>query len=255
MVEPGCQFVNPLTDEIKYVVNTRGENLLLEQIVAQTSDKVEIMVDGLIQIKVEDPEKAIFQVTNATSAIKMFASSSLRTIIGKLSFDELNSSKDAVSKAVKNDLKKPLKGWGINMNGFSIKSLKPVNKKIVEVMKSQIDAEQNQKGTEKKADSDKMVKENKAKADRYEKEKEADGKARYILSEAHGTSSAVVKSAQGMAESMQVLIDKASSEGGLEVLKLRIKQEYIDSMKNLSNSKSNNTCLGQDFTDITNFID
>lgn len=47
-----------------------------------------------------------------------------------------------------------------------------------------------------------------------------------------------------MAESMQVLIDKASNEGGLEVLKLRIKQEYIDSMKNLSQCKSNHSNIG-----------
>lgn len=166
MVEPGCQFVNPCTDEIKQVINTKGENLVLEQIVAFTSDKVDIVVDGLIQIKVVDAEKAIFEVTNAISAIKMFASSSLRTIIGKLSFDELNSSKDEVSKAVKKDLKKPLKGWGIELNGFTIKSLKPVNSKIKDVMKTQISAEQDQKETEKKADSDKVLKENKAKAER-----------------------------------------------------------------------------------------
>jgi len=96
----------------------------------------------------------------------MFASSSLRTIIGKLSFDELNSSKDEVSKAVKKDLKKPLKGWGIDLNGFTIKSLKPVNAKIKDVMKTQITAEQDQKETEKKADSDRILKENKAKAER-----------------------------------------------------------------------------------------
>lgn len=133
---------------------------------AYTSDKVEIQVDGLIQIRVFDPEKAIFEVTNAISAIKMFASSSLRTIIGQLSFDELNTSKDEIKDHVQKDIKKPLKGWGIDLKGFSIKSLKPVNKKIREVMNIQIDAEQNQKETEKKADSDRMVNENKAKADR-----------------------------------------------------------------------------------------
>ena len=44
MVEPGCQFVNPFTDEIKQVINTKGENLVLERIVAYTSDKVDIVV-------------------------------------------------------------------------------------------------------------------------------------------------------------------------------------------------------------------
>jgi len=45
------------------------------------------------------------------------------------------------------------------------------------------------------------------------------------LSEAIGLKNKLIKNSQGMAESMQVLIDKASNEGGLEVLKLRIKQE------------------------------
>jgi len=75
------------------------------------------------------------------------------------------------------------------------------------------------------------------------------------LSEASGKKNQIIKNSQGMAESMQVLIDKASTEGGLEVLKLRIKQEYIDSMRNLSLGKSNHVNLGYDFTDINSFID
>ena len=54
-------------------------------------------------------------------------------------------------------LKYRYKGLGINMNGFSIKSLKLVNKKIVQVIKSQIDAEQDQKETEKITDSEIQV--------------------------------------------------------------------------------------------------
>jgi len=145
---------------------------------AFTSDNVEIKVNSIVQIKVEDSEKAIFEVTNVLSAIQIFASSAIRTVIGKLSFEDLNSSKDAIKIAVMKDLKKPLKGWGIKLNGVEIMKLKCLDKRVNQCMKLQNEAEQNQKQTEKNADADKLVRENRAKADRYEREKEADGQAR-----------------------------------------------------------------------------
>jgi len=90
----------------------------------------------------------------------------LRTAIGKITFDELNSSKDSISKAVKKDIKKTLKNWGVTLSGVDIMKLKPLNSRVKQALTSQNTAEQNQKQIEKNADAAKMVKENKAKADK-----------------------------------------------------------------------------------------
>ena len=147
------------------MVNVRGQNIDVA-LEAFTSDKIEIKVKAIVQIKVEDSETAIFEVTNVLSAIQIFSASSIRTVIGKLSFEELNSSKDAIKTTVSKDLKKPFKNWGIKLTGVEIMKLKPMDSRVKKAMNLQNEAEQNQKSTEKNAESDKLVRENKAKADK-----------------------------------------------------------------------------------------
>lgn len=95
----------PCVDEIKYAVNMRSLNISFNSLCAFTKDKVEILCDGYVSVKVFNPERAVFNVQNCLAAVRTFAQSSVRTSVGKLELQEILDNRGIINEKVIADLK------------------------------------------------------------------------------------------------------------------------------------------------------
>lgn len=152
-MDPGIACFVPCIDEIKYVVDTRSQNIDIHKLDAYSKDKVELEIDGQVAVRCVDPIKACFSVAHCFESIRVYASSSARTCVGKMTLQEILDNRSMVSAKVQEDLMEDLKTWGFNIRTFEIKDIQPKNKKVRDALKNQINAEVSSKEKHINADS------------------------------------------------------------------------------------------------------
>jgi len=70
-----------------------------------------------------------------------------------MTLQEILDNRSLVSAKVMEDMKEELKGWGFTIRSFEIKDIKPMDKMVKKALNNQINAQQNMKETQIKADS------------------------------------------------------------------------------------------------------
>lgn len=83
---------------------------------------------------------------------------------------------------------------------------------------------------------------NKTDAEQFELQKNAEVQFIQNVANAEGEQIQKIKKAEGEAESLKMLIDMTQVQGGIDVLKMRVAQEYITSMDSLT-GKNNKLIL------------
>ena len=59
-----------------------------------TKDNVTMQVDSVIYFQVVDPQKAVYEISNITFAIRQLAITNIRNIMGELALDETLTSRE-----------------------------------------------------------------------------------------------------------------------------------------------------------------
>jgi len=83
---PGIFFIMPFFDSVR-AVDTRIVTLDIPVQQAITKDNVPVSIDGVIFMRVSSPEDAVIQVQNYAHAIRQYAQTALRDVIGAMTLD------------------------------------------------------------------------------------------------------------------------------------------------------------------------
>ncbi len=121
--EPGLTWINPVTDRLRKV----NMQITVESVPGQdaiTCDNVTLRVDAVIYYKVIDPLKAIINVQNYPYAVSQVAQTSLRSVIGQSSMDQLLSERATISARIKDVIDAPTEQpWGIRVERIEVKDV------------------------------------------------------------------------------------------------------------------------------------
>ncbi len=123
----GSIYKFKITDPITGVVTTTNV-LDMKEIVYDyprehviSFDNVQFQVNAVIYFRVQDPYKAIFQVTDYVSSMRTLVQSILRAEIGRHPLEDTYSNRGAISAALTNEADKATDGWGIKVIRLEIK--------------------------------------------------------------------------------------------------------------------------------------
>src|SRR5512140_1695009 len=94
---PGLNFIIPLVDKM-YKIGTRVVTLTVEPQELITRDNVTIKVDAVVYYKVIDPAKALIQVEMYGRATSQIALTTLRSVLGQSTLDELLGERDRINQ-------------------------------------------------------------------------------------------------------------------------------------------------------------
>ena len=83
------------------------------------------MVDGVVYYKVEDAQKAMYNVNNFTSSVPSLAKTTLRAVIGKMTLTEANENRDKINVEVEKILSKEVTKWGIDVVRVELQRIEP----------------------------------------------------------------------------------------------------------------------------------
>ncbi|NWR84998.1 STOM protein, partial [Furnarius figulus] len=120
---PGLFFILPCTDNfIKVDMRTISFDIPPQEIL--TKDSVTVNVDGVVYYRVQNATLAVANITNADSATRLLAQTTLRNVLGTKNLAEILSDREEIAHSMQATLDEATDDWGIKVERVEIKDVK-----------------------------------------------------------------------------------------------------------------------------------
>lgn len=209
VLNQGMNFVFPLVNEVvKLDLRTQVLDVPSQEVI--TKDNSPVNVDAIIYIKVTDPRKAFFEVTNYNTATIYLAQTTLRSIIGEMELDEILSSREKINVQLRDTLDDATDKWGVKVEAVEIKEVDPA-KKVKDSMEEQTSAERRRRAAILQADGMKRAAILEAEGKKKSSILEAEGQRQSMILQAEGQRLATILQSQGEAQKLRITAVGSSS--------------------------------------------
>jgi regulator of protease activity HflC (stomatin/prohibitin superfamily) len=141
---PGLFFIIPIF-EAMVKLDLRTTVLDVPSQEAITRDNVPVTVDAVVYFRVMDPEKSIVQVTNYVAATSLYSQTTMRTVIGQATLDEVLSEREKLNKELQAIIDEATDPWGIKVSAVELKNVE-VPETMKRAMAGQAEAERDRRG-------------------------------------------------------------------------------------------------------------
>ena len=143
-LKPGLNIVIPYLDKIAYQLVTKDIILDVQEQEVITRDNAVILTNAIAFIKVTDPVKAVYGVTDFSEAIRNLIMTTLRSIVGEMELDEALSSRDKIKARLRESIADVAVDWGLTVKSVEIQDIKP-SQSMQKAMEMQAAAERERK--------------------------------------------------------------------------------------------------------------
>ncbi len=143
-LKPGLNIVIPYLDKIAYQLITKDIILDVQEQEVITRDNAVILTNAIAFIKVTDPVKAVYGVTDFSEAIRNLIMTTLRSIVGEMELDEALSSRDKIKARLRESIADEAVDWGLTVKSVEIQDIKP-SQSMQKAMEMQAAAERERK--------------------------------------------------------------------------------------------------------------
>jgi len=152
---PGLNIIVPYLDRIAYRLVTKDIILDVQEQEVITKDNAVILTNAIAFIKITDPIKAVYGVTDFSEAIRNMIMTTLRSIVGEMELDQALSSRDKIKARLRESIADEAIDWGLTVKSVEIQDIKP-SASMQKAMEMQASAERERKATVTKAEGDKQ---------------------------------------------------------------------------------------------------
>jgi regulator of protease activity HflC (stomatin/prohibitin superfamily) len=120
--DPGLNWIIPFVDRMQ-LVDVRVVTLDVEPQETMTKDNVPVKVKAVVWYRITNPQQAIIAVSRFEGAIAQTSLTTLRTVMGQHSLDELLKEQDKLSAMLKETIDKVTEPWGIQVERVEMKDV------------------------------------------------------------------------------------------------------------------------------------
>jgi len=154
-LKPGLNIVIPYIDKIAYQLVTKDIILDVQEQEVITRDNAVILTNAIAFVKVTDPVKAVYGVTDFSEAIRNLIMTTLRSIVGEMELDEALSSRDKIKARLRESIADEAVDWGLTVKSVEIQDIKP-SQSMQKAMEMQAAAERERKAVVTRAEGAKQ---------------------------------------------------------------------------------------------------
>ena len=154
-LKPGLNIVIPYLDKVAYQLVTKDIILDVQEQEVITRDNAVILTNAIAFIKVTDPVKAVYGVTDFSEAIRNMIMTTLRSIVGEMELDEALSSRDKIKARLRESIADEAVDWGLSVKSVEIQDIKP-SQSMQKAMEMQAAAERERKAVVTRAEGAKQ---------------------------------------------------------------------------------------------------
>ena len=221
-LRPGLNILIPYLDNVAYKLVTKDIILDVQEQEVITRDNAVILTNAIAFVKVTDPVKAVYGVTDFSEAIRNLIMTTLRSIVGEMELDEALSSRDKIKARLRESIADEAVDWGLTVKSVEIQDIKP-SQSMQRAMELQAAAERERKAAVTKAEGAKQA---------------AILEAEARLESAKRDANAQVMLAEASAEAIRRVTSAVGSEPGPMMYLLG--EKYITSLEQLGESGNAN---------------
>jgi regulator of protease activity HflC (stomatin/prohibitin superfamily) len=229
---PGLVIINPLTDRVNWV-DLREQFLEIPHQVAITADNASIAIDFIIFYKVVDPMASVLAVADFRGAALNIAATTLRSVVGDLSLDDVLSKREDMNSVLRLKLDDITERWGVKVTNVEVREINPPPS-VQEAMTRQMSAERSRRAVVTESEGTKQA-----------AITVAEGQKQSSILAAEGQRQSAILQAEGLALALEKI--SATAEG-LDANTLTL--QYLDALKKLGESPATKFVVPMELTGL-----
>ena len=239
-LDAGFHILLPFIDRIRYKHSLKETAIDIPEQVCITRDNVQVSVDGILYLKVLNPQRASYGISDYNFALIQLAQTTLRSEIGKIELDRTFEERTNINVQVVNELDKASDPWGVKVLRYEIKNITPP-KGVLDAMEKQMRAEREKRAVILTSEGERDAAINQAEGGKQQVIKASEAKKQQQINEAEGAAAAILAIATATAEGLRKVAETIRVPGGQEAVQLRVAEQYITKFGELA--KTTNTLI------------
>ena len=222
----GFHILVPFVDVIRYRHSLKENAIDIPEQICITRDNVQVHVDGVLYMKVMDPERASYGAANYLFAISQLAQTALRSEMGKIDLDKTFEERTQINLHVVTELDKASEPWGVKVLRYEIKNITPPQD-VLAAMEKQMRAEREKRAVILTSEGERDAAINTAEGAKQQVIKASEARRQQQINEAEGAASAILAIAQATASGIRQVGDAVGQPGGFEAMQLRVAEQFV----------------------------
>ena len=211
-----------------------------------------MQVDGVLYLKILDPERASYGISDYHFAISQLAQTTLRSEVGKIDLDRTFEERTNINTQVVNELDKATESWGVKVLRYEIKNITPPAD-VLAAMEKQMRAEREKRAVILTSEGQRDAAINNADGEKQQVIKASEARKQQQINEAEGQASAILAVASATAEGIRRVAETIRLDGGYEAVQLRVAEQYVHQFGQLA-QKSTTLVLPATVSDVAGMI-
>ncbi len=222
----GLNFVFPFIDKVAYKVSLKELALDVPSQSAITKDNITLTVDGVLYLKVVDPEKSSYGIDNYVFGVTQLAQTTMRSEIGKITLDRTFEERDSLNAAIVSAINEAGEAWGTTCLRYEIKDITPP-KSVLEAMERQMKAERDKRATVLESEGERQSAINVAEGQKQSIVLAAEAQREQQILEAQGEAEAIRTVAMAQASALETVGNAAATAEGQKAVQLDLATRAI----------------------------
>jgi regulator of protease activity HflC (stomatin/prohibitin superfamily) len=217
---PGLVLIIPIIDRVVRV-DLRERYLEIPHQAAITEDNATISIDFIIFYKVVDAAMSVLQVQNFAGAAQNIAATTLRSVVGDMTLDDVLSKREEMNRILQAKLDEVTERWGVKVTNVEVREIIPPPA-VQEAMTRQMSAERTRRAVVTEAEGSKQA-----------AITVAEGQKQAAILSAEGDRQAAILRAEGFSLALSKIFEVAQ---GVDANTMSL--QYLEALKQIGSSPS-----------------
>src|SRR5688572_12243663 len=252
ILNAGFHVLLPFVDVIRYRHSLKEIAVDIPAQVCITRDNVQVGVDGVLYLKVLNPERASYGILDYMFAISQLAQTTLRSEVGKIDLDRTFEERTNINTSVVSELDKASEAWGVKVLRYEIKNITPPID-ILAAMEKQMRAEREKRAVVLTSEGERDAAINSAEGAKQQVIKASEATRQRQINEAEGAATAILAIASATAQGIREIAQAAQQPGGMDAMQLRVAEQYIARFGELART-TNTVILPASVSDVATMV-
>jgi regulator of protease activity HflC (stomatin/prohibitin superfamily) len=217
---PGFVLLIPIVDRPIWV-DLRELYLEIPHQTGITKDNAPITIDFIVFYRVVDVASSVLQVQNFAGAAQNIAATTLRSVVGDMSLDDVLSKREQMNLVLRAKLDETTERWGVKVTNVEVREITPPPA-VQEAMTRQMSAERTRRAVVTEAEGTKEA-----------AVTVAEGEKQAAILQAEGARQAAILRAEGFALALSTIFDVAKT---IDANTMSL--QYLEALKQIGASPS-----------------
>jgi len=228
---PGFVLIIPIIDRVTWV-DLRERYLEIPHQAAITEDNATISIDFIIFYKVVDAAMSVLQVQNFAGAAQNIAATTLRSVVGDMTLDDVLSKREEMNQVLRVKLDEVTERWGVKVTNVEVREIIPPPM-VQEAMTRQMSAERTRRAVVTEAEGSKQAAITVAEGQKQAAILSAEGNRQSAILNAEGERQAAILRAEGFSNALAKIFEIAQT---IDANTMSL--QYLDTLKQIGSSPS-----------------